>query len=184
MKSKLPLGVCVALAAALTLFGLLYGVFNGYAGERREVTALLEAPNGLMDVLDYRAADGLNLCVVAGRHLPMDDANLAALRSAAVALRDEEDDPALKYAKDEALEAAVTAVAQRLQQTESFLTSDRDQKYLDMLTADLKNLAGSAAAEVYNEAAEAFNERLDAPVLGWLARLMGIAPCALYGRGV
>lgn len=79
MKLKLPIGVCVLISLALVVFGLIFGTVSGFADERRQVTALLEGENGLMDVLSYRGADGLNLCVVARRHLPQADEDVTAL---------------------------------------------------------------------------------------------------------
>lgn len=87
MKLKLPIGVCVLISLALVVFGLIFGTVSGFADERRQVTALLEGENGLMDVLSYRGADGLNLCVVARRHLPQADEDVTALEAAAKALR-------------------------------------------------------------------------------------------------
>ena len=86
MKPKLSIGVCVLISLALVVFGLLFGTMSGYADDRRQVTALLEGNNGLLDVLSYRGADGLNLCVVARRHLS-GDAVVAALETAANYLR-------------------------------------------------------------------------------------------------
>ena len=88
MKHRLPLGACILAALALVAFGLVYGTLRGYADERREVEALWEEANGLRDVLSYRAADGLNLCVVARRHLAADDGTVLALGEASDALLD------------------------------------------------------------------------------------------------
>ena len=73
MKFKLPMGVCVLIAIVLVLFGLGYGTFSGFREDRQQVTQLLSGENGLLDALSYQGADGLNLCVVARRHLPQDD---------------------------------------------------------------------------------------------------------------
>ena len=70
MKFKLPMGVCVLIAIVLVLFGLGYGTFSGFREDRQQVTQLLSGENGLLDALSYQGADGLNLCVVADRHLP------------------------------------------------------------------------------------------------------------------
>ena len=69
MKRNLPTGACVLIALALVAFGLIYGTLTGYGEERAQVEALWSGENGLSDVLSYRGADGLNLCVVARRHL-------------------------------------------------------------------------------------------------------------------
>lgn len=179
MKNKLPVGMSVVIALVLVAFGLLYGTWSGYSADRAEVMALLEKENGLTDVLNYRAADGFNLCVVARRHLTAEDESLTALNDAASALRDaasmEE-----RSAADQQLTSAVSAVSARLQDMPSFQASERDQRYLSMLTADLNNLSSSAAVSTYNESAKVFNERLNAPVSGALAKLLGVQPCTLY----
>lgn len=179
MKFKLPLWLCIVLAAALVAFGLAYGTVQGFLDERAQADALLNGQNGLMDVLAYRGADGLNLCVVARRHLARDDADVAALEAAARALKGAgtlED----KRAADERLEAAVHTVADRLRAAPSFQAAARDVNYLDMLEADLRALGASAAVSAYNEAAAAFNDLLQGSVAGALARFLGVAPCALY----
>lgn len=179
MKFKLPIGVCVLIALALVLFGLLFGTMNGFKDDRAQVMALLEDNSGLMDVLSYRGADGLNLCVVARRHLN-DDADVQALNDAANKLRDSKEGVASKKLENDKLDAAVSAVSQKLKQTQSFLDSQRDQNYLDMLTTDMQNLQKSALADTYNAAATEFNQRLNAPVLGDIAKLLGVTPCELY----
>ena len=85
MKIKLPTGLCVLMALALVVFGVFYGTFTGFRSDRAEVEELLE--NGLETVLEYRGADGMNLCVVARRHLPKDDPDVLALEAAARTLQ-------------------------------------------------------------------------------------------------
>ena len=85
MKPKLSIGVSILISLALVVFGVLYGNVSGYAGERAQVAALLSGTGGVGAALQYRASDGLNLCVVAERHIP-GDPGVAALREAALAL--------------------------------------------------------------------------------------------------
>jgi len=179
MKIKLPVGVSVLIALVLVAFGLLYGTWSGYSEDRAGVTALLEAENGLMDVLSYRAADGLNLCVVARRHLSAEDESLLALENASRMLRDASALDVRRSA-DADLSAAVTAVSAKLQAQPGFQQSARDVRYLAMLTSDLNNLSSSAAVATYNTAAKEFNRRLNAPLAGALAKLMGVEACLLY----
>ncbi len=180
MKFKLPMGVCVLISLALVVFGFAFGTVRGYSDDRRQVTALLEGENGLLDVLSYRGADGLNLCVVAGRHLPGDDEDLLALNAAAKKLQAADEALDEKKEEDERLTAAVAAVSRKLNASESFRASERDQKYLDMLTTDLKNLTASEVVGTYNQAALDFNAQLDTPIVGMIARLLGVAYCPLY----
>lgn len=174
---KLKLSVCVLIMLALVAFGLGYGTVSGFADDRAQVMALLEGENGLGDVLSYRAADGLNLCVVARRHLAQGD--VAPLELAARELLGAQ--TVEEYLeKDAALTNAVTEVSRRLAADAGFAQSTRDVRYLDMLTADMQNLSASAAVTTYNAAAADFNAQLDAPLFGALAKLLGIKPCTLY----
>ena len=108
MKRNLSTGVCVLIALALVAFGLTYGTLTGFGDERAQVEALWSDENGLSDVLSYRGADGLNLCVVARRHLPPDDADILVLEQSAGTLRSA-DGIAAKKEADIALEAAFEA---------------------------------------------------------------------------
>ena len=174
MKRNLPTGACVLIALALVAFGLIYGTLTGYGEERAQVEALWSG-----DVLSYRGADGLNLCVVARRHLPQDDPAVLALEESAGALRSA-GGIAAKKAADSALEADFAAVARKLESSASFQASERDPRYLSMLEADLSSLGASQAVSTYNRAASAFNDLLAAPLTGSLARLLGVTPCELY----
>ena len=180
MKRNLPTGACVLIALALVAFGLIYGTLSGYGDERAQVEALWSGENGLSDVLSYRGADGLNLCVVARRHLPQDDPDCAGPGSKAPVRFVPREDIAAKKAADSALEADFAAVARKLESSASFQASERDQRYLSMLEADLSSLGASQAVSTYNRAASAFNDLLAAPLTGSLARLLGVAPCELY----
>lgn len=179
MKFKLPIGVCILISLALVLFGVFFGVMSGFNDDRAQVTALLEGDNGLLDALYYRGADGLNLCAVARRHLS-NDADVAALEAAAAKLRDEQEGIAAKKLENDKLDAAVAAVADKLAAQSSFQGSERDQKYLTMLKSDMDALQKGAHIDTYNRDAKAFNDKLAEPVLGFVARLAGVAPCELY----
>lgn len=179
MKNKLSTGVGLLIALVLLVFGLCYGTYSGFCEERAHVTALLDAENGLMDVLSYRAADGFNLCAVARRHLNAQDESLVHLEKSAGTLRNAETLEAAHEA-DFALSTAVAHMSEVLSATPSFQQSIRDTQYLTMLTADLNNLSGSAAVTTYNDAARAFNAKLNSPLFGALARLLGVQACLLY----
>lgn len=180
MKTKLPIWLCLVISLALVIFGLVFGTVRGFHDEKAQVTACLESENGLLDVLGYRGADGLNLSVVAKRHLAAGDEDLAALEAASRVLQSSQTSLEEKKAADVRLETAAAAVSRKLKSSDSFQQSQRDQKYLDMLTGDMSNLSGSAAAETYNQAAQSFNDQLNTPVIGVFARWMGVKPCPLY----
>lgn len=181
MKPKLSIGVSILISLVLVIFGLLYGNVSGYAGERAQVAALLSGENGVGAALAYRASDGLNLCVVADRHIP-GDPGVAALKSAAMAMRGvgQGPTPSLLKEKDQALAAAFAATAQTLQQSESLAASARDTRYLAMLTDDFAQYGQSAIYAAYNKAATEYNQKLQMPVLGDVARFFGVKPCELY----
>lgn len=180
MKTKLPFGVSVLIALVLVAFGLLYGTYSGYREDRAQVTSLLESENGLMDVLSYRGADGMNLRVVALRHLDAGDEDVLNMQNAAAVLQSSTAAIGERAAADKALEEAVLAVSAKLQQAPSFRHSERDQKYLDMLTADLNSLSASTTVSAYNQAAADFNAQLASPLVGDLAKLLGVTECPLF----
>lgn len=177
MKPKLTIGAAVLISLVLVIFGLVYGSASGYADDRAHVEALLEGDSGLTTVLGYRASDGLNLCVVADRHLT-GDADVATLRAAAETIR--KGGLGLKTLKteDENLAAAFSAVAQKLDATVT--QNDRDRQYLAMLIADFDQYGENEIYAAYNKAAVEFNERLNVPVLGNIAGFFGVKPCELY----
>lgn len=179
MKPKLPIGVAILISLLLLVFGLVYGDVSGHADERARADALLRGESGLLTVIAYRAADGLNLCVVADRHLAA-DADVEALRAAAAALRKGSGAlPAVK-AGDQTLAGAFGAVAAKLRATPSFQQSERDRQYLEMLSADFSQYGQNEIFDAYNKAAEAFNQKLLETLPGKLARFLGVKPLELY----
>ena len=179
MKFKLPMGVCIVIAVALVLFGLGYGTFSGFREDRQQVTQLLSGENGLLDALSYQGADGLNLCVVAERHLSGNE-DVEALR--AVSRKLNAGDETLEEQKKDTEELSVlfARVLEQLRQTDSFRQSQRDQRYAAMLESDWKNLTENALFDTYNSAAEEFNHKLTDTPVGKLAALLGVTPCELY----
>lgn len=177
MKPKLTIGAALLISLALVIFGLVYGSVNGYADDRAHVEALLEGDNGLTTVLGYRASDGLNLCVVADRHLT-GDADAAALRAAAETIHKGGLGLQALKTEDENLAAAFAAVAGKLNAAVD--SNDRDRQYLAMLAADFNQYGGNEIYAAYNKAASDFNAKLKAPVLGNIAGFFGVKPCELY----
>lgn len=180
MKKGLSIGACVLISLALVLFGVLYGTAAGFADDRQHATELLTGENGVVDMLSYRAADGMNLAVVARRHLPENDADVAAMESAAGNLRDGRVSLTLRKQEDKRLDAAVQLVAEKLKQSSSFSASVRDKNYLDMLMTDMQDLSHSAVISTYNTAAREFNQQLEQPFIGSIAKLLGVKPCETF----
>lgn len=179
MKPKLTIGLSILICLVLLAFGLVYGNVGGYNDDRNQVNALLNGDSGLVTVLNYRASDGLNLCVVADRHLSA-DSDVAALRVAANAVRQTSAPLSAVKANDTALENAFATVAAKLRASQSFLASARDKQYLDMLTTDFQNYGASPMFNTYNAAAATFNKKLTTPVLGDVARFFGVKAVELY----
>jgi len=179
MKSRFPIWLSVLISLLLLAFGLIYGNVSGYTDERTHADALLTGDSGLLTVVGYRASDALNLCVVAERHLA-GDADVAALRTDAEALRKSGLSPAAVKSGDAALAEAFGTVAAKLKADAGFTQSTRDPQYLEMLTADFEEYGQSAIYDTYNKAAAEFNEKLSTPVLGDVARFFGVKPCELY----
>lgn len=179
MKNKLPTALCVLIAVALVAFGLLYGTWSGYREDRARVSELLTMENGLLDVFSYRAADGINLSAVAKRHLPAADEDLMMLERYGRELQLAAEMRA-STSLDHAVAEAFAAVSAKLKENASFQQSQRDQRYLDMLTADFASLRASDVVSAYNQAASDFNSQLAQPVSGYLASLLGIEKCPLY----
>lgn len=179
MMNRLPTGLCVLIAIALVIGGLAYGTWSGFREDQAAVEELLTMENGLQDVLYYRASDGINLSVVAKRHLPAQDEDLIALETLARELQLASEVRA-STTLDHAVAEAFANVSAKLKETSSFQLSQRDQRYLEMLTADYASLRASEIVNTYNRAAEEFNRQLDAPLSGDLASLLGIEKCPLY----
>lgn len=179
MKNELPTALCVVIALALVVFGLLYGTWSGFREDRAQVEKLVTMENGLLDVFGYRAADALNLCAVAKRHLPAQDEELILLERCGRQLQTAAELRAA-VSLDHAVADAFAGVSVRLKETDSFRQSQRDQRYLDMLSADFATLRASDVVSAYHTAASAFNARLSQPVSGTLAAALGIEACPLY----
>lgn len=179
MKFKLPMGVCVLIAIVLVLFGLGYGTFSGFREDRQQVTQLLSGENGLLDALSYQGADGLNLCVVADRHLP-GKADVEALRQVSRKLNAGDETLEEQKKDTEKLSVLFAKVMEQLRAADSFQQSERDQRYAAMLESDWKNLTENALFDTYNSAAEDFNRKLTTTPVGKLAGLLGVSPCELY----
>jgi hypothetical protein len=179
MKPKLSVWWALLICAVLVVFGLVYGNVSGYADERARVNALLEGDGGLMTVLNYRACDGLNLCVVADRHLA-GDTDVEALRNAANAQLTQELSVQAARVRDEALADVFSRVSDKLMADAGFAASARDVQYRQMIAADFEACGQSDIFAAYNKAAEAFNRQLSVPALGDTARFFGVKPCELY----
>lgn len=179
-KPKLSIWVCVLIALCLVAFGLTFGTVRGYNMERAQVEEKLSGDNGLLDALDYRGIDGLNLGVVAARHLE-NNADVQKLQAAARVLRDAGASLADKKAADRKLTDAAYAVTKALKDAPTLAASARDGSYLSQLTDDLSQWALTVENSDYDKAAADFNQSLNDPIGGFFARILGVKPMTLYG---
>ena len=175
---KLPLWICILICLLLVSFGLVYGTVSGFSGDKARVTALLEQENGLKDMISYYGADGLNLAAVAARHLP--EQSLSELKEAAGAVNANEGDLPQQKRNAARMAAAADAVTAELEQTDSWQTSERDQRYTALIRSDMQQLVSGSMIDTYNQAADRFNASLQTVPAGWLARLAGITACPVY----
>lgn len=168
--------MCVALlAVALSL-----GAVRGWSADRREVRCALTREGEMRTRLEYRGMDAANLAVVAARHLPGEDADLLALRSASQTLLSGTEDIGALLAADAVITDIALRFAQDLPQQASLQASQRDQAYLTMLTGSLGRK--SSLNHAYTLMVEDFNQQLTTSLSGRVAMLLGVDPLPLPGE--
>lgn len=179
MKKVSTATLCIFLGLVLFLGGIFLGAYKGWNQEYQVLQTIAAQPNDLDQALAYQQADISNLLVIAGRHLPKDEAHFTALYKSrqqllkSLSLREQ------KKVIDQ-LPGQVEALAELLKQTPSFLNSQRDQIYLSTLEKDLSSLRFSAQASLYNQAAQSFNQRLSRSFTGKIASLFGVGQAPIF----
>ena len=176
MKNTLTTILCILCAVALAAGAVCLGAYRGWSRERDEALHTVSADGELASALEERAMDAANLIVVASRHLPADDGDLAALREVRAVLTDASATAADKTRADAQLTALAEKLAASLPLLDSVQASARDQVYISTLTRTLAQGTDSAAA--YAAAAQRFNDRLASSLTGRLAMLLGVEPLA------
>ena len=179
MKHKGMTALCALLCALLTLSAVALGAWRGWQGERRETLSAFTANAAMTEYLEERAMDAANLRVVAQRHLPAEDADVAALQQARKTLTEAGAEVEALAAADAALTRTAASLGQRLPQLDSVQRSSRDQAYVTTLTRALMH--SENIMDGYNAQVEAFNTRLNTSFTGWIARLLGVQPLSPYG---
>lgn len=160
--------ICIVLVAGAVCIGAV----KGWSSDR---DAVLRAPtlDGEMSaLLQIRAMDAANLCVVAARHVPADDADLLALRQASELLL--RGNPAQPMQADNVITEVAQRFAQRLPAMSSVAASKRDKAYVKTLTDTL--CAETSLSHNYALLVEDFNHRLSAEMTGRLAMALGVKP--------
>lgn len=169
----------VIFAVVLVIAGVIWNNVGTYTDKRAKVLQEMAAGSELDTALVNRGSDGLNLCVVARRHLPALDADILALNEASRTLQDQSLDAAKRLETSGRVLELAEALQEKLQECDG-VAGSRDQGYLDMILNALRVTDDPiTAAGAYNHAAQRFNEALASPVDGFLPRLFGVKPCSL-----
>lgn len=171
MKNSLSTIICVLLCVAMVAGAVCTGAVRGWSGERGRVLEGMLSPRQ-----QDRAMDAANLATVAARHLPADDPDIVALRSAYTLITTGTDDDADAIRADKSITAAALSLSQRLPQLDSYQRSSRDKAYVSALTRSLSDAEATGSARSFSAAAADFNQRLQSSPTGMLAMLLGVKP--------
>lgn len=174
MKNVLTTALAVFAAIVLAAGAVCIGAVNGWKSEREEALSVGETNAELAAVLETRAMDAANLAVVAARHLPEDDKQLALLRDAQAVLWKGSGSMQEMITADALITEIAGAFGKSLPALPSVQASQRDQVYVSMLTRTLSE--GESAAALFRLSANDFNTRLNASLTGRLAQLLGVEP--------
>lgn len=162
----------IMLAAAV-----LWGAYRGWQQERTQVEQSIQ---GLHEMLSARREVAHNVLTVADRHLPKDDALVAALRqdTQAMARRNTLSQSAALNAR---VERQAREVLQALSQLTTVREDDRDLMYVSaMLPQALEQTAKLTEQAAYNQLAEDYNTRKARSLSGRLAGMLGVQDAELF----
>ncbi len=178
-SQRLSLAICIVVSLVFLCAGLFIGSYKGWKSEYQALHDILAEGGSVEELLSYQGADASNLLVVAKRHLSKGiDAvkNLEQTRDALVysSSLDARHEAYLK------LSDQVKEIAVLLSASNSFQNSPRDQVYLSTLEKDLAYLGALLQASGYNQAAQDYNQRMNAAVSGKIARLLGVKPAPVF----
>lgn len=170
LSTVLGVIICVVLVAA----ALCVGTVRGWSADREEALNALTAEGEMYTLLQNRAMDAANLAVVAARHLPADDEDLAALRGASSLMLSGKAGAEELMMADDTLTDVALRLADELPDLASVQASTRDKAYVSMLTASLGKKTG--LTHTYTKLVEEFNRKLTTSPTGRLAMLLGVDP--------
>ncbi len=180
MKNAGRTFLCLLIALALVLGGLVYGARKGWTAKAQEITKMVDQEGGLKSILLLRATDAGNLLVVAKRHLDKEDARIQAVAEARDVLKSESSSLSQKHAANQALTDAVEALAGALKEQPSLQNDTKDWNYVISLTKALDVYLDGDAVSAYNDAAGAYNNGLRESFSGWFAMLTGVPQMQLF----
>lgn len=172
MKIRLTHVLSLLLCLVMIAAAVCIGAVKGWQDERAGAVAGVLTQDGLAADLTGRALDLGSLTVVASRHLPAEDSDLAAMRSLAASLTRSVDDLSALMAGHDEVTAAVPAFAERLLALPGMKASARDRAYVRSLKDSLCTDPGLNAA--CERAFADFNNRMEASLIGRLAMLLGV----------
>ncbi|MDD4081109.1 MAG: hypothetical protein PHP02_06815, partial [Eubacteriales bacterium] len=153
------------------------GAVKGFRQEKAQVENAL---GSLGPVFTTRVETGNNLLTVAHRHLPPGDERVEAVARDVRELSAQESLPFRAEANTRLEENAKVLLA-HLENTPSVQADSRDLSYVTgLLPQALDQSAQWTDAGSYNQAALAFNDRLNGTFAGFLARLLGETEAQLF----
>lgn len=168
-------GLLLLLLLAAASFAI--GAARGYRQEKTQVESAMASLDALFS---GRVEAGYNLLTVARRHLPKSDPMIKAVEADILDLSAQ----GQLQRKTEAnirLETHAKDLLKALEQTPTVRADLRDLAYVTgLLPQALDQSAQWADAAKYNQAAEAYNERLNGSIAGRIARLLGVTEAALF----
>lgn len=173
MKNQLRTCLSVVLTIVLLIGAVLAGAWRGWQGERDQVLGLLSDNGTLTNQLNERAMDAANLTVVASRHLPESDGDLAALKKCRDTLVAGKDVSAMAQADSELTKLAAS-LRDRLLALDTVKESQRDQVYISALTRTLAS--ATSLKQTYADKAADFNTHMGSSLTGKIAMWLGVQP--------
>ena len=172
MKNSNILGTVVCIVLLVAALGV--ASVRGWSKERSSALSSIGDQAELTVLAENMGMDAANLCVVAARHLPADDADLTALLAASQVLRSASSGAEALIEADWQAGMTASALIGRLRTLASVQSSIRDQSYLSSFSRIFSG--ESKIQSVYQEACEAFNSRMGSSLTGRIAMLLGVSP--------
>lgn len=177
MKKAPAFVLGLLLLLLLAAASVAIGAAKGYRQEKAQVESAMASLDALFS---SRVETGHNLLTVARRHLPQDEALIKAVEADITELSagGQRQNKAEANAR---LETHADELLGMLEKTASVQDDARDLGYVTgLLPQALDQSAQWADAAGYNQAAAAYNERLNGSFTGRVAMLLGVTEAALF----
>jgi hypothetical protein len=165
------------LLLLLTAASIAVGATKGYQQEKAQVESTMASLDALFS---SRVETGYNLLTVARRHLSKDEALLKAVEVDILDLSSQ-GQWQRKVEANAHLETNAKDLLKALEQAPGVQADARDLGYVTgLLPQALDQSAQWADAAGYNQAAKAYNERLNSSITGRIAKMLGVTEAALF----